>query len=224
MQYIKHSRTRSVFIKKLILISVCLLVFISCGKDSGEVKIISNGNSDLPEKWDMSRFPILIDFHRSFEATYDNDINDAIAEWNAALGVTALTYRYYDTSEIQYADLNEIVDGKSYVSMQTDWGILGLSVDSLAVTISYITNGIISDADVVFNTSYSFYPTSSPVSIIHNYHFKTVLLHELGHYLGLPHVSVEDNPNSIMNPTIQNTDMKDIHSLDTNNVKNLYGL
>lgn len=150
-------------------------------------------------------------------STYTTPILTAMQEWNSRIGVVqlsgqAVTGTTYSTGN----GLNEIVldskaDGDDF------------SANTLAITLSYRVGNSRSEADIIFNSAYTWNSyrgarRNSPQDM------QRVALHELGHVLGLLHPDEAEPPQTVsamMNSTISN--LESLTSDDIAGAQYLYG-
>ena len=187
---------------QLSMIILGLWLCSGCGQTE-EVTIFSetdtiNGFSSTI-KWDDSSFPVIIYAPGVFEVDHQTAFLNAAEEWNLALGVTALQIVFDDSmANRNLASVREISAIQDIpVFKQSNWAILDEGNSTLAITAVFSQGNIIYDAGVVFNydsqsfNDDSYFWPSTGFSAIPIADFESVLLHELGHVLGMPHVKTE---------------------------------
>ena len=130
--------------------------------------------------------------------------------WETAVGKQLFIYQGDDAKtgdnfDDLYSSLNDTVNGHY---QDDDWSKTGKSEMVLATTIWDNVKGdeySIETADIRFNSQHyiigdSFNLSSTPDKEVVD--MESLALHELGHLLGLSHVSEDSDPYSIMNPTL----------------------
>lgn len=144
-------------------------------------------------------------------------------KWNEALGQTAIIMEQ-DTPNQQYTGIYDSLDDMIYaITFQYDSWFSGYDT-TLAITLTRTYGTTIVNADILFN--YFSYPfdTQTPVPS-DRMDFESILLHEMGHLLGLSHISVQDDPASTMNPTFGFGEMKrELSIYDYQAIRNKYSL
>ena len=186
----------------LILITI---IFTSCQPTeqaplSGEVSSKSQANT-AASKWPDSTFPITIKFGADFDSAEKQALTNATESWNQTNN-SQITYFQTGLSEFSARNtLDEFRDGELGIYKLFNWPA-EMPKTALAVTQIFGTrssNGQIriDHADVLLN--YDYFDFSADDSW--GYDLETVVLHELGHFLGLYH---EDSSadESVMYPTI----------------------
>lgn len=156
-----------------------------------------------------------------------NPIEQMQEEWNnSSSSFTFFSIPNSSTSNKDYDDLTSYNDSEMGIYKSTKW-FSEVGSSALAITQFY---GIrknqgtsqefleIIHADIIFNfKNFSFSTDPSDVS---SYDFHSVILHELGHFLGLDH---ETSAPSVMNPFLAAFDNeRSLYSTDVNNIIDNY--
>ena len=203
---------------KITLFILLTIVITSCGTESEkEVKYVDNAhNESFGElRWSTNDLPITIQVPSSYQDTQAvvDAFENAVGVWNDALGFNALELNFegVDVSIGKPLPLQSntfLDDGIFSLIFPSNWfddienGVLALT------SFSYRDNQIL-HADIIFNNQYFNFSTSPSGNQLD---IESVLIHELGHLLGLSHVEVGDDPNSVMNPRLRSGDLKRILS------------
>jgi ssRNA-specific RNase YbeY (16S rRNA maturation enzyme) len=112
------------------------------------------------------------------------------------------------------------ITDKNYVISFLDEWFSNINKGVLALTsYSYIDNKII-HADIIFNRdNFNFVDSPNPHS--QDVDLESVLVHELGHFLGFKHV--DESIDSIMNPKLQSGEEKrDLTQIDLEQIEDKY--
>lgn len=184
------------------------------------------------KNWNKANFPILI-YVPSELQTYQSSIINAQNTWNDALKLEGYpeVYRFVFNSgkpntqwTKQYDSLYDNYFGL-FAIMNPDWNYPDIGSGVLAFTGTLSQNGKIIHADVLFNfQNYSFGDvTNGDPDVFNKIDFESVLVHELGHFLGLNHITAEEDPNSIMLPKIsRGTAKRTLSTGDVSRIRALY--
>lgn len=180
-------------------------------------------------RWKTNAFPLQLSISSDFSNDENSAIQDMANQWNASVNNEI---QFFDstqsTPELGSVNINSYQDSTLGVYKMTSWPS-EFPATALAVTqifgnrrnsgrsSEYIE---ISHADIMVNyENFTFSATDG-----YGYDLQTVVLHELGHFLGLGHESGSTD-DSIMYPTISrfrsNREPKD---LDVENVEVKYNL
>lgn len=188
---------------KKIILYVFLLILVSCGK-SQNIVYVDNAHispTDVTNlQWDKSNFPLRIVVPTAFQSQYGAAIQGAADTWNQAMGFTVFTIVYdgvnlvYDLPS-NYSQDTACINGTcgnlySFV-MHPNW-FSTVNSGVLAITsFSYDKNTArMVHADILFNAkNFQFtVPNGTVFSPVNSMDTQSVLVHELGHFLGLRHV------------------------------------
>ena len=224
-----------------------LFIFLTssgCFKEE-TAKTTSGGSasvsSNLPTKWNIStvgaglNLGIDQDILNSFAAgdldgNGHNPIEQMFKQWNNS--TSSMNFFVVPASAVTHSDTGNLETYKNdgiFGIYRSDVWLSGVSSQALAVTqwIGYKRNAgtsseyiELSHADIILNyRNYSFSTDSSSDS---TYDLASVIIHELGHFLGLNH---NNSFSSVMYPYLGITDsQRTLSSADGSNVRSLYGL
>lgn len=175
-------------------ISMCLLILfllISCGprntsQGMANQNLTCQGFQKNTSHWPLSwstEFPIKLTLDQSIPTNFYPDIFNAIITWNEAARIELFSL------ESRSDDLTPQQDGKNLISWQTVWN---KQENLQASTDLYWNEAQIMEADITLNAQH-FRIRSNPKE--QDLDFQSLLIHELGHALGLSHAHDE---NSVM--------------------------
>lgn len=181
-----------------------------------KVEEVTSGkaNKDAPYLWHDNSFPKLVKFSADFSADEKTAMSEMSTAWKTALedkvtffdhGSTTLTEKTNTMS-----DMDDLYDGVMGIYKTVNWP-LSLPSTALAVTQIYGRRYNVGDsdefvdiehADILVNyDDYDFYSTTRN-NALSEFDLKTVILHEMGHFLGLQH---KNSVNSVMIPSVSYT-------------------
>lgn len=182
-----------------------------------------------PSKWDTSKFPLKIRVSEDFASAEDQAIRDMANAWSDSVSNMAeFMDASYTTQEKNSLDLNSYEDAVIGVYKLTQWPS-ELPRTALAVTqiIGIRKNAgksseyiAIEHADILVN--YEVFSFSTDLTW--GYDLQTIILHEMGHLLGLYHdeSSVDQ---SVMYPSITRYDTNRFpKERDIQNLESKYGI
>lgn len=198
----------------LSLLASCNLSDLANVGKSSEASSSSDSPADPPYLWDSSSLPRNLQVSEDFSVDEQLGIISMAQEWESAiLNQENFFITGNETFEVNQPnlDLNSLgQDGINGVYKFISWPS-SLSSGALAVTQIFGSrvNANTSDeyvrivhADILVNYDIYEFRNSSSEEIFGSYDLKTVILHELGHFLGLGHRS---DSQSIMRPSINTT-------------------
>ncbi len=195
-------------VRQLILI-LSFSLLQACGNplkgtsaSSSGIQAFGVSDSELTTYWDSSQFPLTIQIDPYFEEDEYNGITEIGDVWNQAAGKSLLKFQRASDS-LQYVDLNSYRDSSLGIHFMEQW-FDDLSPHALAVTQFYgqkiVKDGTemikIIHADILINGEYYDFSITSASG---RYDLLSVVLHELGHFLGLKH---DYSESSVMLPVL----------------------
>jgi hypothetical protein len=187
---------------------ILLMLFIGCVPAQNE-NLTTGGaaNPAAPSVWPKNKFPVSIKLSNQFTIAETNEIKDAITSWTTHV---ANGSNFTNISDNAVADksgvgnLNALLDGEFGIYKAVNWHPQ-LPVNALAVTQIF---GVrrnagqsneyveIVEGDIIFNWTFPYYPTNP-----NGYDLFSVTIHEMGHFLGLGHIT-NYALDSVMYPSI----------------------
>lgn len=218
--------------KKIILLITLLIGIISCAPQNKEAFLTQRSaasSSGLPSRWPASSFPINLQISSDFSNDEIDAIKDMANQWSLSTNNQISFFETtQETNEKAYANINSYNDNQTAVYKLSEWPsefpasalavtqVFGTKVNSGAYN-QYIK---IEHADIMinydnfeFSTNYGF-----------GYDLQTVILHEMGHFLGLYHDNSSPDE-SIMYPSISRfRDNRLPKDKDSYNIEILYSL
>jgi hypothetical protein len=213
-----------------------LLVAIGCVQNKTADVTAGGMASGAPGIWadGKSSFPKVIHLSSDFSDAEATNITDMTAEWKTALNnqVTffSISNKVSDISN-NVSDLKSLNDDVMAVYKTQNWPA-DFPGSALAVTQIFGRGynigtaseyNVMYHADILINYTYTFRTDSAGSG----YDLQTVVLHELGHFLGLAHAAVtaDKRDTTIMYPSIRSWEDKRVpQTLDTDNIAGKYSL
>jgi hypothetical protein len=225
-----QSKCVCIFMKGINLILLCLL-FVSCGAQSPANFIILHNDGGQSTgsistfKWANESLPLYVHVPQELQAQYETSFELAANAWNDALGTTAIVIVFDKVGNTQYKSVDQALnDPDTSITLQETWSVFpSFEESNLAVTVTQFTNsGIIYNADIFFNVE-DFNFATAGFTRVFQHNIETVLIHELGHLLGLKHSTKEEDSSSVMLPTIPfGATILNLSDRDITNIKDLY--
>jgi hypothetical protein len=162
--------------------------------------------------WSEESLPVAVYYDRELSDLQLLAVELAIEDWETATGINLIELIGPDdaldkfTIDGLYSTLG---DDRNSIFLFPNWAVSGKDPGTLATTVweSPAQSADISQGDIFFNVDHYNYSEGprqpDDVDLRTNVDMKTVTLHELGHFLGLPHVPAGTDPDSIMGPTLR---------------------
>lgn len=226
----------------------CFANFIACGakmysvdleEDLPEEQISAAAKDPTSEEYGIhslngwKTLPIEFKFSQTLTESQKLGLEKGMRTWEIATGkklfkLSGMDERDGDSFANLYESLDDKVNGHY---LDQDWAKTGKPELVLATTIwdNQATDGKITTADIRFNTEYyiigdSFNLTATAEKEVAD--MQSLATHELGHKLGLAHVSTEEDPYSIMNPSLyigEGLANRKISKGDIKRIQKIYG-
>ncbi len=229
--------------RKVIFTLIGLIFLFSCKEQVKETTTNSTPNLNSScniARWPNDKLPINLKMAPSFQPDFGastlvdslNPIEQMAKKWNDS--VTALSFFNLPmplTSNEGYDNLNSFYDGEMGVYKSSTW-FNDVRSSVLAITLFYgrlrshatLGNYIeLSEADIIvndknYNGDFEVEPINFLIDGESKWNLHTIILHEMGHFLGLCH----DNLNSsIMRPYYSKT-RKELFTFDQTKIRDLY--
>lgn len=180
--------------RMLCLVLISLLVS-GCGQKDLENLGFSDskGVGDKSNlKWSENMIPVKIKFPKAVESKIYLSAYNAIEEWNTKAGRPLLYFEFVDAP---LAVTDESYDGTNRFYNQVDWESTGYPSSILGITKYRYLNGALIEADIILNDTRALHYTNLADDTITNseYDVQSILLHEIGHFLGFDHVEEADS-------------------------------
>jgi hypothetical protein len=186
-------------------------------------------NPNAPSKWPTSSFPLTVKISSSFSAGEQSLIESMGTQWITA-GNNELNFfdMTQTTANLNYTNLDSFYDSEMGVYKSTTW-FSSVSAFALAITqfYGYRQNAGTSSeyiqlvhSDVIVNyKNYSF-----TTDLSSGYDLPSVILHELGHFLGLYHTT-DYSQSSVMFPSIlSRTSERSTYTYDKQSIASKYSI
>ena len=216
------------------LITILFAIFIlsSCGQDtltgSNALSSTTFSNSSINGKWNTTDIPLTLHASNSFTAGEATTLASMGDKWETAVNNVLNFFSFgAQVANKDFSNMDDYFDSELGIYLNTNWPS-SVSYYALAITQYYgyrrnvgSSNEYIElvHADVILNNTYFTFSFNGGVG---TYDVPSVVLHELGHFIGLGHSSVTP---SVMAPTLSsNTQARSLYANDINTIKANYGL
>jgi hypothetical protein len=217
--------------------SLLLFLFLLQGctdsGDSSSESTSSNFSGDTPYLWASFSTPKDIQISEDFNLNEVTNIEEMAQAWNNSVEGDKIFFAIDGTtSELSNSgNIEELLDGTLGIYKTVNWPS-DLPESALAVTQIFgerknagKANEFvdIQHADILVNYDIHQFDTDDDGP---NYDLRTVILHEMGHFLGLQHKSTSSNRNSsIMYPSISSSENKrEPKAIDILDIREKYSL
>lgn len=223
--------------KTLLFLFTFTLLFTGCksSKTESQSALGAIKASCLIGKWSDSRLPLNVKMSSDFVGDINgasmvaglNPLEQMAKAWNtAASPKTLITVPFPATATTGYADTSSYRDGEIGIYKSANW-FTNVQSQAIAITQYYgvITSSAglgqyvdLTHADIIIN--YRDYGPDLTMNInpTYDYDLPTVVLHEMGHLVGLCHESVQP---SIMDPYYYTT-QRSLKAFDIDVIKDIY--
>lgn len=219
------------YMKRLALLIMSIFVLSACSQSNEVHYDPPTPTTSNIKNWNQNSFPLTIYVPNEMNI-YEQSIINSEKVWNDALGFEAFRFIFNDNSKQntqwskQYDSLYDSYFGLFKI-LNPNWNFTDIGSSVLAFTGTLTQNGRIIHADMLFNfQNYNFGDVldGSPEAF-NNIDFESVLTHELGHFLGLQHISTSEDAYSVMLPKIsRGVAKRALSNGDIQRIKTLYNL
>jgi hypothetical protein len=211
-----------------------LIALCACNKSGGgSSTTTSSASGETPYYWASFSSAKILEVSEDFTVQEIANIEDMAEAWNESVEGDKIFFDFGpEASEISNSgEIDGLLDDTLGIYKTLNWPS-SLPSSALAVTqIFGVRKNVgksgefidIQHADILVNYDDYDFDTGDSGS---NYDLRTVLLHEMGHFLGLQHKSTNSNRNSsIMYPSISSSENKRAPlAVDIEDIRELYGL
>jgi hypothetical protein len=171
--------SRKIKIAFILVAAIATQLTTACGvKSEPQASCNFVQNSDQQRVSWKGTLPVQIWIHESVPAQYHAAIMQAAAQWEYSVGKKLFT-----VAGIDHGPLTPSQDGKNVIYWMPTWDATR-PTEQARTTIFWQDNQI-QEADILVNTQNFSY--STPDLVPNQVDFESLILHELGHSLGLQH-------------------------------------
>lgn len=223
MNFVGHMK-----IEKYLILNLLLLISTGCLKGATETitagsPVSASGSTSSAARWDSYDLDLKVATD-VYDVTEKNQIISMGNAWEAAASNLNF-FNFGTTTNKDYAHLDDFYDSEMGIYRSSHW-FSQISPTALAITqyFGYRSGGYINlvHADVILNDSGLFaFTTNNPVPGGH-YDLPSIIVHELGHFLGLSHNLTET---SVMRSSLSaGTLNRTLSTADNRDIRNRYGM
>ncbi len=215
-----------------IIMTFNIVFALSCGglkkTESITTTTTTVSNATVNGKWLGGSMPISVRVSTSYSGAENTLLTSMGDQWESGTGNAVNFFSFgAQVANKSFTDLNDYYDSEYGIYQNNNWPT---SVSSFALAITqyfgfrrnvgqaseYIE---LTHADIIINEDYFNFSTNSAAG---TYDLPTVVLHELGHFVGLNHTSTTP---AVMAPTLASqTQVRSLYTHDITSVKSNYGL
>ncbi len=217
---------------------LCALTFSGCNIDKGTKTVSQGGSSGSTgrTRWSTSAFPLDV---RIATDVVSNELSDlggsAIStiealqdEWESNVSYNFFADTLNTTTPISTTNLSNYRDSVLGIYRSTAW-FSNVTSNAIAITQWYGFNtsdskGAYTEmihADIILNARDWSFKTSADTTS--SYFVQQVILHELGHFIGLNHLSPPSGSDAVMKPYMDTDEsLSALQATDTDGIVELY--
>lgn len=186
-----------------------ILLLSACSQQNAEYYYDNHPSGSSQRAWNVRSFPLVVEVPDDL-LPYQVSIENAGRAWNDALGQTVFVFSYRGAPNTQWTDSKaSLFDDYFGLFKQVDWKFSDVGNSVLAYTGTLSVDGEIQSADLIFNFDKFHFDDYDKNPANTNYiDFESVLVHELGHFLGLGHISTSEDSGSVMLPTLRKAETR----------------
>lgn len=213
-------------LKVFLINSVLIILLTSCGNNFKNLAEPMSNDPSLNTtnfgslRWPYTKLPLVLIAPEEMRAELEVSLFNVCQSWNMAAGIPLVTYEFQNYNK-EITIKNSQLDGNYKIYFQSNWSLISSAPNVLAVTMYTNYGNTISEADIAFNTMFSYFYSSfigSEMDNFSQFDFESILVHEVGHLLGAPHIEGENN--SVMKPYLANFQTN--RALNDNDKKRIY--
>jgi hypothetical protein len=196
-------------------------------KDSEAVRTTSPHLSSLTHsseslRWPEEQLPLNIVAPESMRSELEDILASSCDVWNKGAKKLLLIYSFENYDPARSSKMIED-DGKQRIYFTKSWGNVSDEDGQLAITLRNRLGVDIKKTSIVFNFNHDYHIRPQDQNDLpeeYQYDLETVLIHELGHLLGLQH---SDEAGSVMKPAIINGEIsRTLSTQDSRKIFNKY--